>query len=703
KQIEALKSHCPALKLENTGSHSETITWDGHSLTIKPDIIAYHSSNQPKKKTDLSRAEFLFELKTNDSDPFSNIDTGRPNTITSTRSLDQISTYAGMIFSTQFRTHCFGVVIFGEYVRLVRWDRGGGTFSDKFHLWKDSLLTDFLWRYNWSDRETRGHDLCVCLLHEDDDEEKRRATRARWILDMGPNDKVYSFKVNDRKENGTFLGGKVAVRVSPNPTGRSTRGFYVTTLEATDLLGPLDRSSHVHYLKDTWRISLDSLTPEGEIYQKLHHHNVLHIPTILAAGDASGDWQKTVTGTIVPKRYGRPIRRHHHYFLVMKEVGLPLIKFTLHRQLVGALRDALKAHQIAYVHARVLHRDISVGNVLMFGRGGGLLIDWEFSKVVNPDIPSTPRQDERTGTWQFISARILGAAGKAISHTVTDDLESFYHVLCWVTVQYVNHQLSDADIVELLNRVYDYATSKNGKDAGGKGKKNAMVTMEFTKDVEIKCSVLRFLVKTIESVFKSHHRKIILNDIQTLIHQIETSSSARVTKLDTHDWMIDVFDVTATSLDTQPDDEQRRVDNRDPKSAVKEARSAEARENKKRTRDEYKRTESSPNASIEDEEDEDNSGAPSRKKPRNLASRSTSRICQEQSNPQHRPSSLSKRQSDVEDDREDGRPRKRIKSGNEHQLWDLPFFAPPSSNHSNGGHLGRHLRARSENGSISLH
>ncbi|KAF9254193.1 hypothetical protein L218DRAFT_1009961 [Marasmius fiardii PR-910] len=81
--IEALKPHCPALQLENTGSHSETITWDGHSLTIKPDITAYHSSNQPKEKTDLSRAEFLFELKTNNSDPFSNIDTGRPNTITS--------------------------------------------------------------------------------------------------------------------------------------------------------------------------------------------------------------------------------------------------------------------------------------------------------------------------------------------------------------------------------------------------------------------------------------------------------------------------------------------------------------------------------------------------------------------------------------------------------------------------------------------
>ncbi|KAF9254194.1 hypothetical protein L218DRAFT_886795, partial [Marasmius fiardii PR-910] len=229
---------------------------------------------------------------------------------------------------------------------------------------------------------------------------------ARWILDMGPNNKVYSFKVNDGKENGTFLGGKVAVRVSPNSTGHSTRGFYVTTLEATNILGPLNRSSHVHYLKDNWRISLDSLTPEGEIYQKLHHRNVLHIPTILAAGDVSGDWQKTVTGMIVPKRYGRPIRRHHHYFLVMKEVRILLTKFTLHRHppLSTCANNLVTAHQMAYVHARVLQRDISVGNILMFGRGGGLLIDWEFSKVVNPDIPSTLRQDERTVRRHFYSA-----------------------------------------------------------------------------------------------------------------------------------------------------------------------------------------------------------------------------------------------------------------------------------------------------------
>ena len=47
---------------------------------------------------------------------------------------------------------------------------------------------------------------------------------------------------------------------------------------------------------------------------------------------------------------------------------------------------ALLAHDDALNNAGVLHRDISVGNILIIG-GRGILIDWDLSKHVNK-IPS---------------------------------------------------------------------------------------------------------------------------------------------------------------------------------------------------------------------------------------------------------------------------------------------------------------------------
>src|SRR5687768_4475453 len=83
------------------------------------------------------------------------------------------------------------------------------------------------------------------------------------------------------------------------------------------------------------------------------------------------------------------------------------------------------AHTDAFEKAKILHRDISVGNIIITD-GGGLLIDWDLAKDVK-DLQKISRQPFRTvslafdesrdrcvtavlmslqGTWQFISARL---------------------------------------------------------------------------------------------------------------------------------------------------------------------------------------------------------------------------------------------------------------------------------------------------------
>ena len=42
-----------------------------------------------------------------------------------------------------------------------------------------------------------------------------------------------------------------------------------------------------------------------------------------------------------------------------------------------------EAHSHAFEVAKLLHRDISMGNIILTDEGRGLLIDWEMAKKVN--------------------------------------------------------------------------------------------------------------------------------------------------------------------------------------------------------------------------------------------------------------------------------------------------------------------------------
>ncbi|KAG7087799.1 hypothetical protein E1B28_013740 [Marasmius oreades] len=513
--ILALEDYCPNLQLTNTDYHPETIKWDHHSVGLDPDITGYDKQNLPPKGTvtSMALAEVIIELKTKQfHDPcikdlaatVSSLHYSDHDTQEAVKTRDQISTYAGAVMSSQFRTHFFSVIIMGEYARLIRWDRAGATITQRFHVWDEPHLVQFLWRYDSADREARGHDPCVERLKESQPGQRTRINKVRSILHMSYPEPVYQFKINDENQEGKvhiFLGGKIVNQTPPTPRGRCTRGFLVTTPEAADgCLSASTSDGHpVYYLKSTWRIFTNLLETEGRTYKKLQAARVPYIPTLIASGDARGNWQETFTDPKWFKEYP-PVRQHHNYYAVFKEVGSSLLKFKSQAEFLNAMRDALEAHRVAYCDARILHRDISAGNILIY-KGRGLLIDWEFSKPVTLHGDPIPRQSERTGTWQFISARILMAGGKIITHTLTDDLESFFHVLCWVALQCTEHALSTSATVAFLQNVYDYSFCSNGDDQGGENKYLAIIGKTLSTKVEFTSRPLARLVGELEAAF----------------------------------------------------------------------------------------------------------------------------------------------------------------------------------------------------------
>ncbi|KAI9508735.1 hypothetical protein F5148DRAFT_979428, partial [Russula earlei] len=50
------------------------------------------------------------------------------------------------------------------------------------------------------------------------------------------------------------------------------------------------------------------------------------------------------------------------------------------------------AHTEAYDKAKILHQDVSAGNILIALNGSGMLIDWDLSKKVDVNLP---RQQSR--------------------------------------------------------------------------------------------------------------------------------------------------------------------------------------------------------------------------------------------------------------------------------------------------------------------
>ncbi|RDX52384.1 hypothetical protein OH76DRAFT_155531 [Lentinus brumalis] len=155
--------------------------------------------------------------------------------------------------------------------------------------------------------------------------------------------------------------------------------------------------------------------------------------------------QRTVTQDLVKDSRLAP-RIHHR--LGLAEICSSLRDFVGPYELLVAVYTAIQAHQYAYEQCRLLHQDISVGNILLYERPNapagarriGLLSDWDLAETREQIEKPKGTQHFISGTWQFMSAVLQYMYDKP--HELSDDLESFLHVLNWCALKYFPHSLS---------------------------------------------------------------------------------------------------------------------------------------------------------------------------------------------------------------------------------------------------------------------
>ncbi|KAK7686002.1 hypothetical protein QCA50_010813 [Cerrena zonata] len=127
---------------------------------------------------------------------------------------------------------------------------------------------------------------------------------------------------------------------------------------------------------------------------------------------------------------------------IVQEMALPLESASDSKEAVQAIHDAAVCIKGAY-KKKAFHRDVSGKNVMIRDftnpatskypgvRSVGILNDWDHAIIFGP---RTKAHEYRTGTWAFMSIKLLKYPG--IPHEVHDDLES----CLWVLIHLALHR-----------------------------------------------------------------------------------------------------------------------------------------------------------------------------------------------------------------------------------------------------------------------
>ncbi len=217
---------------------------------------------------------------------------------------------------------------------------------------------------------------------------------------------------------------------APSPLGRATRGYIAVPVTANNATSDEQESDSTHdvsdikspeplFLKDTWRVDHAMLKAENEVYRLLEKYGVERIPRLVCGGDvrdADGQVQRTISAEWamrVQQDLGitfAELRLHLHHRLVQR-LAYPIESAEKSEEMVRAFYDVLGGKwsisvvlggrfsrvllplsviEEAYekMPTKVLHRDLSVGNV-MLGEDEdekvGLLADWDHASETKPD------------------------------------------------------------------------------------------------------------------------------------------------------------------------------------------------------------------------------------------------------------------------------------------------------------------------------
>ena len=165
-----------------------------------------------------------------------------------------------------------------------------------------------------------------------------------------------------------------------------------------------------------------------------------------------------------------------------------------------------------------------------------------------------------------MSARLLRSKDP-LPHTLADDLESFLHVLSWVALRFMSHDLDAPSLTDLLTDMFDHSyEGADGTQRGGRSKESYLVTCEIPNKTVFENGIVRELLKDLtntcavryeerpsEKAYARYHKALGEGDNETSdlpAAQYEKRSVA----LQSSDWMLRRFTDAVSDPSRWPDD-----------------------------------------------------------------------------------------------------------------------------------------------------
>ncbi|KAJ1802671.1 hypothetical protein LPJ75_006118, partial [Coemansia sp. RSA 2598] len=205
-------------------------------------------------------------------------------------------------------------------------------------------------------------------------------------------------------------------------------------------------------LKDSWQLGYpgDSAVDEISVLRRIRDRldkagSACMYPRISAGGTvwlrdmAVEDTSDVILGTIsCYSRWTVPhgsagasvlgLRRVHRR-MVTGPIGVPLQSLESEQEVIGVLADVMRSHSEILRCAGVLHRDVSLNNVMAIrmpsGELRGMLIDYDHA--IDPSSVRNQRCPGNIGTGPFMS--ISNLEGLDIARTAVDDWEALISLL----------------------------------------------------------------------------------------------------------------------------------------------------------------------------------------------------------------------------------------------------------------------------------
>ncbi|KAK0460051.1 uncharacterized protein EV420DRAFT_1534795 [Desarmillaria tabescens] len=364
--------------------------------------------------------------------------------------------HAKDLYVGQRRSHLYSIFIGRTYARFLRWDRGAILVSRSFpYRQQPHLLIEFLLRFAKLSPTEMGYDNTVTLASAEEEILARDALGD--YLDPLLPCQFFKVHVSDTLGPGCDVIVGPPIAEAATVVGRCTTGFPAYNLV----------THQVEFLKDGWRDE-SMHGKESEFLRTLNDNHVRYVPTLTCGGDvprhvttnhvyAEALWNCGNTSICIRRRQRN----------LTKEIGKNLTTFQSGKHLLQVTLDAFVAHREAFEKCRLLHRDVSGGNILILPNGDGMLNDWDLA-IHMDKCQIDRRQLVRTGTWRYTSTRLLNHPSKI--NELQDDLESFIHVVMYHSLCYVRHNKVDR-LPGILYEIYDSVQTHDGEAQGGFGKR----------------------------------------------------------------------------------------------------------------------------------------------------------------------------------------------------------------------------------------